>query len=144
MLPAMAVRLVESAIAAGFGAGDALIQAKVKTKGPGNIPWGVIYEASGIAVGFFGDKVGLGADVRDSVLLASMALAGARLTRVSLAGNLAKGPSAWGGDFMSDPGGAAGGGAAVPAHPSVRLLAGHGGDSLPGTYPVMESPGVAG
>jgi hypothetical protein len=150
------VRMTEAAVAVGFGAADALVAAKVKGLGPGKIPWPVYLEGAGIAAGLFGDKVGIGTEIRDSVLFASLTLAGSRVTRVAMAGALLKGPAAWGGaggdptyslsagqggDQLSD---GAGGGTR-----SVRLLAGRrapsGGVGGASIYPAMsEMAGVAG
>jgi hypothetical protein len=144
----MGVRLLEKSVALGFGAGEALVAGKVAGSGPGGIPWPVYYEAAGVAAMLFGDKIGIQAEVRDTVGIAALSLAGARVTKAALAGKLMSGPKAWGGDgeggdlFAADPGAAAGGGAR-----SIRQLQnGRGGGwSVTGTYvPLAEAPGVAG
>ena len=147
----MGVRLLEGGIAVGFGAGDALVASKVAGTGPGGIPWTVYYEAAGVATMLFGAKVGVSAEVRDTVGIAALSLAGARVTRAAVAGKLMAGPKAWGGDgeggdFYGDPGDGAGGGA--PSSRSIRALPGSnrgGGWSVTGGYvPLAEAPGVAG
>jgi hypothetical protein len=145
----MGIRIAEGGIAVGFGAADALVTAKITTKGPGNIPWPVYLEGAGIAAGFFGEKVGLPVEVRDTVMVSALALAGARLTRVAMAGNLAKGPSAWGGDYNLPAAAAsgAGGGGNTPllggGRRNIRALPGVGGVST-WDAGAFEQPGVAG
>lgn len=158
----MGIRLLdtEHLVAVGFGAGDALVTAKVKGMGPGGIPWPVLYEGVGVVAGLFGSKVGIPPAVRDSVLISSLALAGSRLSRVAMAGKLMTGPKAWGGDSaggdfnFGDPSQATGG-AALPAgsfpaafagRPGLRALTGRGGGwSISGAQvPFAEAPGVLG
>jgi hypothetical protein len=145
--------MLEGGVALGFGAGDALIAGKVAGMGPGGIPWPVLYEGAGVAVGFFGSKVGVPVEVRDTLLISSLSLAGARVTRAALAGKLMSGPKAWGGE--GDVGGdysfadsSSGGGRALPAARSIRALPGSrvgGGWSVSGGFvPLAEAPGVAG
>lgn len=149
----MGVRMLEGSVALGFGAADALIASKVVGTGPGGIPWPVLFEGAGVAVGFFGSKVGVPVEVRDTTLIAALALAGTRLTRSALAGKLMSGPKAWGGDAhggdyfaggdYSDP--SVGGGRATTR--SIRALPGSrgGGWSVSGGFvPLAEAPGVAG
>jgi hypothetical protein len=152
----MAIRMLdtEHLTAVAFGAGDALVTGKVTGSGPGGIPWPVLYEGAGVVAGFFGEKVGIPAQVRDSVLISSLALAGARLTRAALAGKLMSGPKAWGGDhayggdYSSLSDGSGGGGQAVlpgPARLRVMNQARGGGFSLTGSaVPFLEPAGVAG
>lgn len=138
--------MVESGIAVGFGAADALITAKVTGAGPGRIPWPVYFEAAGVAAGFFGDKVGIPTEVRDVVGISALALAGSRLARVAMAGNLAKGPSAWGGDYTlpaATSTGGGGGGALPSSRRNIRQLPGMGGVST-WDLTASEAPGVAG
>lgn len=143
--------MVEGGVAVGFGAADALIAAKVTGTGPGRVPWPVYFEAAGIAAGFFGDKVGIPTEVRNTAMVSALALAGARLTRVALAGRLAQGPSAWGGDFIAgasgDPSLASGGGGSTPllggGRRNIRALPGMGGVSTWDSS-AFEAPGVAG
>jgi hypothetical protein len=156
----MAIRLLdtEHLTALGFGAGDALVTAKVTGTGPGGIPWPVYYEAAGVAVMFFGDKVGLPAGVRDSAGISALALLGARVTRAAVKGQLMSGPRAWGGDqgdvggdFLSGGNGYgdnSGGGRALPPAAKVRLMQGQrvgGGFSISGLPVAFSEPaGVAG
>lgn len=137
--------MVESGLAVGFGAADALITAKVRGAGPGRIPWPVYFEAAGVAAAFFGDKVGITGEVRDVVGISALALAGSRLARVAMAGNLAKGPSAWGGDYnLPAATGGGGGGQALPSsRRNIRQLPGMGGVST-WDLTASEAPGVAG
>lgn len=140
-------------MAAGFGAGDALVTSKVAGAGPGGIPWSVYYEGAGIAAMLFGGRVGIPAEVRDSVGLSAIALAGARLTRAALSGKLMSGPQAWGGDqlvggdySLAD---GSGGGAALPGAHVARiraLSAGRGGgwNTTGDLVPFKEAPGVMG
>lgn len=144
---------MEKGVAFAFGAGDAVIAAKAPGMGPGGIPWPVYYEAAGLAVGFFGGKVGVSETTRDTVLIAALAQLGARGARVAMAGKLMQGPKAWGGaeggygsgDVLS-PGDAGTGGAGAGAGRPRLLTAGKsaqgGGFSV---WPVsQEAPGVAG
>lgn len=152
----MGVRMLEGGVALGFGAGDALIAAKVAGMGPGGIPWPVYYEAAGIAAGLFGSKLGIPAEVGDVAMIAALSLGGARLTRSALAGKLMVGPKAWGGDAHGGDysggyldGGVATGGVAFATPRSIRALPGiagrGGGWSVSGGYvPLAEAPGVAG
>lgn len=150
------IRLIHGGVALGFGAADALISAKVGQSGPLGVPVPVYLEGAAIAAGLWGDKVGLSADVRDPLLLSALGLAGARLTRVAIRGQLTQGPRAWGGDLdvsadAAGRGGEGGGGrsaaiAQLPARSGVRMLPGRaavgGAFSL---YPgAQESAGVAG
>lgn len=148
------IRLIHGGVALGFGAADALISAKVATSGPFGVPVPVLLEGAAVAAGLWGDKVGLPADVRDPLLLSALGLAGARLTKVALRGQLASGPRAWGGDLdlAADAGGRGGDAgrsgaiAQLPARSGVRMLPGRvavgGAFSL---YPgAQESAGVAG
>ena len=145
--------MIEKAVALGFGAGDAVVASKVPGMGPGGIPWPVYYEAAGLAIGFFGNKVGVSEATRDTVLIAALAQLGARGARVAMAGKLMLGPRAWGGaeggyasGDMTSPGDAGTGGAPAMSAGRPRLLAGAraqgGGFSV---WPVsQEAPGVAG
>lgn len=150
------VKFTEAAVAVGFGAADALVASKISRTLPGGISAVTALEIGGVAVGLWGDKLGLSAEIHDPIFFSSAALLGARLTRAASAGKLLAGPSAWGG-VGGDPtyalsAGAAGGdmlpSGGVPSR-SVRLLAGRragsaavGGASV---YPaISESPGVAG
>lgn len=150
------MRLLHGGVAIGIGAADALVTSKVSQRGPGGISFAVYLEAAAIAVGLWGSKVGVDAEVRDSALLSGLTLAGARLTNAAAKGQLMAGPKAWGGDpfYGTSTGGDAGdlaaGGMAgarfAPAPPAVRVLPGKvaagGGYAL---YPAtQESPGVAG
>jgi hypothetical protein len=141
----VSIQLLEGLTAAGVGAADAAISDKAGN-GPGGIPWGAYFEGGAIAVGMFGQMVGLGADIRDPVGIAGLALAGRRATKLAMAGKLFT-PSAWagvggdggGGDFMLG---------APPARnmaPGVRVL---GAGGARGGYPLYpyssEMPGVAG
>jgi len=90
------IRLVEGAVAVGFGAADAMVQSKTGT-GPGGVPWVVIFEGAGAAAGLFGDKIGVPSEMRDPLAFASLSLIGARLAHAAQAGTLAQGPKAWGG-----------------------------------------------
>jgi hypothetical protein len=143
----MSVQLMEALTASGFGAADAVIAAKVTQKLPGNIPMSVGFEAAGILVGMFGQKFGLGADIRDPIMISALALGGARAARLGMAGKLFQ-PSQWGsvgGDGGGDSGYAAA--ASVPVLPAsrapgVRRIGGRGGY---GIYPYQEEMGgVAG
>jgi hypothetical protein len=140
---------MEAGLAVGFGAADAAITKKVTGTGPGKIPWSVYFEAAGIALGFFGGTLGLGADVRDPVLISSLALAGQRATRYAMAGVLTN-PAGWAG--AGGDGGDGGpyfpaGGASVPSFRASG--AGRSAGRLGrGGYPVQivakEAGGVAG
>lgn len=139
-------RLLEGGVALAFGAADAAVTAKVSGTGPGKVPWPVYLEGAGIAAGFFGGSIGIPAEARDSLLLSALALAGARVTRLAMAGKLAQGPAAWGGDGDTYPALVASGGDGMGGGFSgasrARLLGRGGGFSL---YPVtQEAPGVAG
>jgi hypothetical protein len=88
------IRLTEGAVAVGLGAADAFIEDH--GNGPGGIPWVVYLEAVALAAGLFGEKVGLGTEIRDPLAFAGLTLAGSRLTDAAQAGKLAAGPRAWG------------------------------------------------
>jgi hypothetical protein len=90
------LRLVEGAVAVGFGAADAFVQAK-SGNGPGGVPWVVYFEGLGAAAGLFGDKIGLSREIADPLEFAGMKLAGARLSHAASSGALMQGPKAWGG-----------------------------------------------
>lgn len=89
------IRLVEGAVAAGVGAADAFISDKAGA-GPGGIPWNVLYEGGVLAVGLFGDKLGISAEIRDPMAFAGITIAARRLVKAADAGTLAQGPKAWG------------------------------------------------
>jgi len=159
--------VVESLTAAGFGAADAAIAAKVTQKLPGNLSMSFGFEVAGVLAGVYGGKLGLGEKSRDPIMFAALGALGARAARLAMAGKLFQ-FSQWGvggeqgGDGgMSDGSGAAaaaggdgwGGGApAVPFArvyggarnaPGVRQLPGRGGSF--GIYPsTTEAAGVAG
>lgn len=147
------MRLLHGGVAIGIGAADALVTSKVAQRGPGGISFAVYLEAAAIAVGLWGSKVGVDAEVRDAALLSGLTLAGARITNAAAKGQLMAGPKAWGGDpyYGTSTGGdggdlAAGGAPARMAPASVRVLPGKaatgGGYSL---FPAsQEAPGVAG
>ena len=130
-----------------------MVAAKVARMGPGGIPFPVYYEAAGLALGFFGDKVGVGAEIRDTVLVSSLALLGSRVARAGLAGKLMAGPKAWGGEGDGYANIGAGGGeggdydlGGVPGggRSRVRMLPGARGGGF-SVWPVsQEAPGVAG
>lgn len=148
----MSIKLVEGAVAAGFGAADALVAAKVKGTGPGGIPWAVLLEGAGIAIGLVGEKVGIQSEVRDPILFASLTLAGARLSRAASSGNLMSGPKAWGGvaaDTYRPAMGAGGGGGAAfrdGSTANLRLLPGRTAGMGPFTTSptLFEAAGVTG
>lgn len=141
------IRLGHGAVAVGFGAIDAVVSAKV-AQAPLGVPAPVWLEGLGVAAGWFGGKVGIDADIRDPLLVSSLALAGSRLTRVAMAGKLAQGPRAWGGDMDAAAAAlpAAGGRGSLPAgRPAVRALGpGAVGGSLSLYPPLQERSGVAG
>ena len=87
---------MEAGLAVGIGAADAAIAKKVTGTGPGKVPWAVYFEAAGIAAGVFGGTLGLGSDIRDPILISSLALAGQRATRYAMAGVLMN-PAGWAG-----------------------------------------------
>jgi hypothetical protein len=151
------IRLLHGGVAVGVGAADALLTSKVSRRGPGGISFAVYLEALSVAAGLWGGRVGVDADVRDSLLLAGLTLGGARLTNAAAKGQLMAGPKAWGGDpfYGTSTGGDygqggmfdnAGGAPSLPAPRAVRVLPGRaavgGGYSI---YPAtQEAPGVAG
>ena len=151
----MAIRLLdtEHLVAVGFGAGDALVTSKAVGTGPGGVPWPVLYEGAGVLAGFFGEKVGVRGAARDALLISSLTLVGARLTRNALAGRLMAGPKAWGGDYDASSSVSTGGGPAplaqLPGPAKLRMLnqagARGGGFSIAGaSVPFFEPAGVAG
>lgn len=166
----MGFELVESLTAAGFGAADAAIAAKVTQKLPGNLSMSFGWEIAGVLAGVYGNKVGLGEKTRDPIMFAALGALGARAARLAMAGKLLQ-PSQWGvggaGDGIGGDGGmsdgsgaAASGGDAfggpAPAlgavyrgpsnAPGVRLLAPRGG--MGGSFGLLpsttEAAGVAG
>ncbi len=166
----MAFELVESLTAAGFGAADAAIAAKVTQKLPGKLSMSFGFEVAGVLAGVYGGKLGLGEKSRDPIMFAALGALGARAARLAMAGKLFQfsqwgvggaGDGAGGDGFaLSDSSGAAvsggdgwGGGApAVPFSriyggarnaPGVRMLPGRGGSF--GLYPsTTEIAGTAG
>ena len=129
--PAVAVEIIEQLTAAGFGAADAAIAAKVTQKLPGNLSMAFGWELAGVATMLFGRRVGIGREISDPVGLVALGLLGARASRLAMAGKLTQ-PSQWGvggdgagGDsFGGDTDFAAGGGAPVQVVPSSRLYGG--------------------
>lgn len=135
---------MEGGIALAVGAGDALVAAKVGGTAPGGIPWPVAYELGGVLVGIIGGKVGVPTEARDTVLLSSLALLGARGARVAMAGKLLSGPAAWGGVNTAD---AVGGGSHTMTAGAKRpqLVAAARGGGPGGWYaPTSEAAGVVG
>jgi hypothetical protein len=146
---------LESGVAVGFGAVDALADTKGTTNwgtGALNQKWSLVLEVGGLLVAMFGSKVGIhSTDITTPVGVSSLALLGRRAARYSMAaggvGNLFR-PGAWagmggeGGDFVGGGNGDS----------SVIQLAAGGGkyDRVPGrggfpTYPpTAEAPGIAG
>jgi hypothetical protein len=138
---------MESLTAVGFGVVYDQVATRVTQKLPGGISADVGVLAAGALIGFFGQKVGLGADVRDPILMGTLALAGAKGSRLARAGTLMK-PSQWGSAVGGYDGFAAGGAAPAVAAgrnwaPGVRRLGrgGMGMQSIYNAYP--ESGGVA-
>lgn len=136
---------MEGGVAVGFGAIDAIITSKVKSAGPGGIPWPVIYEVGGLAVGMFGGKVDVPSEVRDTVLVSSLALLGSRGARLAMSGKLLAGPKAWGGINTADAVGGHAPSAATAARQLRALPGGRGGIGPGGWYaPQREAAGVVG
>jgi hypothetical protein len=154
----MSIKLLslESGIAVGFGAVDAVVDTKGTTNwgaGALNQRWSLVLEVGGLLAAMFGSKVGLhSSEVTTPIGVASLTLLGRRAARYATAaggvGNLFK-PGQWagmggeGGDFV---GGGNGGDSSI-----LQLGAGGGKfDRIPGRggYPLYpptaEAPGIAG
>lgn len=144
---------MEGLTGAAAGAGNAVIAAKVQKRLPGNIPMHVGYKAGLIAVGLWGQHLGLGADVRDPAFMAGLALAGDFAARAAMQNKLS--PSQWaavggeGGDGSGFSFGGDGQGGQAKVLPGVRNMApsirriGRGGFGLD-LYPgVADQGGVA-
>jgi hypothetical protein len=141
-------RMLDAGVAVGFGVIDQMVTTKAVKKGPGNIPWGAYLEGGAVALGFFGQHVGVPADARDPLLLLGLGFAAARGTRAAMAGNLGK-LSAWGGD--SGTGGDGDGSvmqqvASGGRGPAKQLGRGGGFGANTGIYqgPLQEAAGTAG
>jgi hypothetical protein len=147
-------RLLESGVAAGFGVADAFVQSKGGTLPGigGRWPQGLYLELAGVAVGMFGGKVGVPADVRDPLFCVSVGFAAARATRYAMAGKLTQ-PATWAGMGGEGGDGDAGAGSVISlgtggaGRPGQRLI-GRGGGFGAGTGlyagPLQEAAGTAG
>jgi hypothetical protein len=142
------IRLTEGAVALAVGAADAFIEDK--GNGPGGIPWVVLLDGVALLGGLFGEKVGLGPEIRDPMAFAALAVAGARLTDAAQAGKLAAGPKSWGASLgaYSSGVGAANLPPSLPANAaaSIRLLPGRSASqsAFSMSPTLFESAGVTG